>query len=193
MNILVINAGSSSLKFQYINPVTGDVLIKGLYDGLNRKDHKVTLKLTINDSKETEEKIIDNHSDVVNDLLSKLIEKKIILDLLEIKYIGHRVVHGAEDYSKTTEITDSMLRHLKAISFLAPLHNPINIEYIEILKEKLKDAKQFAVFDTAFHQTIPPEIYLYGLPKELYEKYKIRKYGFHGLVINMYLIKQANY
>jgi acetate kinase len=95
--------------------------------------------------------------------------------------VGHRVVHGAEEYSKTTEITDSMLRHLKAISFLAPLHNPVNIEYIEILKEKLKDAKQFAVFDTAFHQTIPPEIYLYGLPKDLYEKYKIRKYGFHGI------------
>jgi len=181
MNILVINAGSSSLKFQYINPLSEEVLIKGLYDGLNRKDHKVKLKLTINDSKETEEKTIENHSAVVDDLLSKLIEKKIIYDLSEIKYIGHRVVHGAEDYSKTTEITDSMLRHLKAISFLAPLHNPVNIEYIEILKEKLKDARHFAVFDTAFHQTIPPEIYLYGLPKELYEKYKIRKYGFHGI------------
>jgi len=102
MNILVINAGSSSLKFQYINPISQDVLIKGLYDGLNRKDHKVKLKLTIKDSKETEEKTIKNHSAIVDDLLSKLIEKKIISDFSEIKYIGHRVVHGAEDYSQTT-------------------------------------------------------------------------------------------
>lgn len=181
MNILVINAGSSSLKFQYINPISKEILIKGLYDGLNRKDHNITLKLTVNNKKEVFEIFLEKHSDVVDDLLSKLIENKIISDLSEIKYIGHRVVHGAEDYSKTTEITDSMLRHLKAISFLAPLHNPVNIEYIELLKEKLNTAKHFAVFDTAFHQTIPQEIYLYGLPKELYDKYKIRKYGFHGI------------
>jgi len=181
MNILVINAGSSSLKFQYINPDTGEVLIKGLYDGLNRIDGKACLRILTQGSKTTEETEIKTHRQAIEDMLSVLLEKKVVANLSDVRFLGHRVVHGAEEYSKTTEITDQMLLHLKKISFLAPLHNPVNIECIEILKEKLPAARQFAIFDTAFHQTIPEKIYLYGLPKELYEKFKIRKYGFHGI------------
>lgn len=181
MNILVINAGSSSLKFQYINPDSGEVLIKGLYDGLNRTDGKSCLRVLTIGSKTTQETEIKTHRQAIEDMLSVLIEKKIVEDISNVRFLGHRVVHGAEEYSKTTEITDQMLLHLKKISFLAPLHNPVNIECIEILKEKLPEARQFAVFDTAFHQTIPEKIYLYGLPKELYDKFKIRKYGFHGI------------
>jgi len=181
MNILVINAGSSSLKFQYINPDTGEVLIKGLYDGLNRIDGKACLRILTQGSKTTEETEIKTHRQAIEDMLSVLLEKKVVANLSDVRFLGHRVVHGAEEYSKTTEITDQMLLHLKKISFLAPLHNPVNIECIEILKEKLPAARQFAIFDTAFHQTIPEKIYPYGLPKELYEKFKIRKYGFHGI------------
>lgn len=181
MNILVINAGSSSLKFQYINPDNGEVLIKGLYDGLNRTDGKSCLRVLTIGSKTTQETEIKTHRQAIEDMLSVLMEKKIVEDISNVRFLGHRVVHGAEEYSKTTEITDQMLLHLKKISFLAPLHNPVNIECIEILKEKLPEARQFAVFDTAFHQTIPEKIYLYGLPKELYDKFKIRKYGFHGI------------
>jgi len=181
MNILVINAGSSSLKFQYINPDSGEVLIKGLYDGLNRTDEKSCLRVLTIGSKTTQETEIKTHRQAIEDMLSVLMEKKIVEDISNVRFLGHRVVHGAEEYSKTTEITDQMLLHLKKISFLAPLHNPVNIECIEILKEKLPEARQFAVFDTAFHQTIPEKIYLYGLPKELYDKFKIRKYGFHGI------------
>lgn len=181
MNILVINAGSSSLKFQYINPDSGEVLIKGLYDGLNRTDEKSCLRVLTIGSKTTQETEIKTHRQAIEDMLSVLMEKKIVEDISNVRFLGHRVVHGAEEYSKTTEITDQMLLHLKKISFLAPLHNPVNIECIEILKEKLPEARQFAVFDTAFHQTIPKKIYLYGLPKELYDKFKIRKYGFHGI------------
>jgi len=181
MNILVINAGSSSLKFQYIDPDSGEVLIKGLYDGLNRTDGKSCLRVLTLGLKTTQETEIKTHRQAIEDMLSVLIEKKIVEDISDVRFLGHRVVHGAEEYSKTTEITDQMLLHLKKISFLAPLHNPVNIECIEILKEKLPGARQFAVFDTAFHQTIPEKIYLYGLPKELYDKFKIRKYGFHGI------------
>lgn len=181
MNILIINAGSSSLKFQYINPDTEETIIKGHYDGLNRTDGKSCLRILTIGSKTTQETEIQTHRQAIEDMLSVLLEKKIVDDLSDIKYVGHRVVHGAEEYAKTTEVTDEMILHLKKISFLAPLHNPINIECIEILKEKLSQARHFAVFDTAFHQTIPERIYLYGLPKELYEKYKIRKYGFHGI------------
>lgn len=181
MNILIINAGSSSLKFQYINPDTAETIIKGHYDGLNRTDGKSCLRILTIGSKTTQETEIQTHKQAIEDMLSVLIEKNIVEDLSDVRFVGHRVVHGAEEYSKTTEVTDEMILHLKKISFLAPLHNPINIECIEILKEKLPQARHFAVFDTAFHQTIPERIYLYGLPKELYEKYKIRKYGFHGI------------
>ncbi len=181
MNILVINAGSSSLKFQYINPEAKTVLIKGQYDGINSADFKVSLKTIISGQKEVFEKKICSNKELIEDMFSILVDKKIIETTGDVRFVGHRVVHGAEEYSKTTEITDQMLLHLKKISFLAPLHNPINIEFIEILKEKIPQARHFAVFDTAFHQTIPEKIYLYGLPKELYDKFKIRKYGFHGI------------
>ncbi|HRS42369.1 MAG TPA: acetate kinase [Candidatus Diapherotrites archaeon] len=190
MNILIINAGSSSLKFQYINPDTEEILIKGHYDGLNRTDGKSCLRILTIGSKTTQETEIKTHRQAIEDMLSVLLEKKIVENLSDISSIGHRVVHGAEEYSKTTEITDTMLLHLKKISFLAPLHNPVNIECIEILKEKLPQARHFAVFDTAFHQTIPERIYLYGLPKELYDKFKIRKYGFHG-ISHQYVSKKA--
>lgn len=180
-NILVINAGSSSLKFQYINPRTNELLIKGLYDGLNRTDNKSSLKVITTGTKITQETEIKTHRQALEDMLCVLIESKIVENITDIKHIGHRVVHGGEEFFKTTEIDSSVILHLKKISFLAPLHNPVNIECIEILKEKLPEARMFAIFDTAFHQTLLEKIYLYGLPKELYKKYKIRKYGFHGI------------
>lgn len=191
MNILVINAGSSSLKFQYINPDNKIVLIKGNYDGINRSDGNPCLKKIVVSGNSTVDNIlITTHEQAIEDMLVTLTEKRIITKFSEIEYIGHRVVHGAEEYSKTTEITDKMLDHLKQISFLAPLHNPLNIKCIEILKEKLPTSKQYAVFDTAFHQSMPDKIFLYALPKELYDKYKIRKYGFHG-ISHQYVSKEA--
>ena len=175
--ILVINAGSSSLKFQLIEFTARDVLMKGMIDaiGLDR------CTLTIMDCGVEKKKnsVVKNHEEAIQFVMQHLIEEDAIGDIAEIKAVGHRVVHGGESYTGAVQIDATVLMQLTVLSELAPLHNPANISCI-IACQKVIPAPQVAVFDTAFHSTIPKEKYLYGLPYEYYEKYHIRKYGFHG-------------
>ncbi len=182
MKILIVNAGSSSLKFQLFDAQTEAVLIKGHYDGIGLSDSESSCerKLVIDGTAERTSCAVRGHGGAIGDMLETLRAKGIIADRREITAVGHRVVHGAERYSATTLIDDTMMAELGKIAFLAPLHNPVGIACIEILIRELPGVRQYAVFDTAFHQTMPEETYLYGLPYALYKKFGIRKYGFHG-------------
>jgi len=178
MDVLVINAGSSSLKFQLINPETEKIIIKGHYDRIGGNCFR---KITFNNKKIKEDVfLITDYNKAIEDMLDYLVNNNVVNSLEEIKFVGHRVVHGGEKYAHTLEINDDVLKTLDEMSFLAPLHNPINLKCIKTILYKLPNSRNFAIFDTAFHQTMPKEVYLYALPKEIYEKYKIRKYGFHG-------------
>ncbi|MDD3178359.1 MAG: acetate kinase [Candidatus ainarchaeum sp.] len=180
-NILVINAGSSSLKFELADFENEKTLIVGQFDGIGVSGRTCLRKIKFNDKKLKDEFDILEHDLAVSNLLDFLIENNIITSFFEINYVVHRIVHGAEKYNKTTELTSEVLEDLKKYNFLAPLHNPVNLKCVEILKGHLPEStKHFGVFDTAFHSTIPLENYLYALPIELYEKFKIRSYGFHG-------------
>ncbi|NLT58439.1 MAG: acetate kinase [Clostridiales bacterium] len=181
MKILVINAGSSSLKYQLIETDTNEVLAKGLcerigIDGLlNHTSAKGEIK-----GKETPMK---NHADAIKAVIESITSADYgcISSLSEIDAVGHRVVHGSETFSGSVMITDAVMQSLEECAELAPLHNPPNIVGINACKEVMGDAiPQVGVFDTAFHQTMPERAYLYGLPYEYYEKYKIRRFGFHG-------------
>lgn len=167
MNILVINSGSSSLKFQLINTSDETVITKGVVDGIGLEICKVKI--------DGDEEVIflENHKVALNHVLEKI--DKSIIDA-----IGHRVVHGGEYYSSPAIIDETLIQRVSELSDLAPLHNPANIQGIVACSDVLPNLKQVAVFDTAYHQTIPPKAYMYGIPYEYYEKYKIRKYGFHG-------------
>ncbi len=181
MKILVINAGSSSLKYQLFEMPEGKVLAKGLCERIGI-DGKLKHKNGDNAEYVIDAKM-DNHAMaieiVINTLLSK--EQGCIADISEIKAVGHRVVHGGEEFSKSELITDAVLKAIDECSQLAPLHNPPNLTGINACWEVMgKEVSQVAVFDTAFHQTMPQKAYVYPIPYEYYEKYKIRKYGFHG-------------
>ncbi len=177
MKILVVNAGSSSLKFQLFNGATEEVLIRGHYDGIGTAFTGSCLR-NINSGKEN--CIISTHGDAITDMLNQMETLQVLKSRKDITAVGHRVVHGGERYKSITGITRGVVDELKKISYLAPLHNPINVSCIEILAGALPGIPQFAVFDTAFHQTMPEEIFLYALPLDLYHKFGIRKYGFHG-------------
>lgn len=176
--IIAINAGSSSLKFQLFEMPSETVLTKGLVERIGLDQGVFTI--SVNGEKHTETADISNHAIAVKMLLKKLTEFKIIQDLNEIDGIGHRVVHGGEKFSDSTLLTDETIREIEEISELAPLHNPANLVGIKAFKEVLPEVPAVAVFDTAFHQTMPEQSYLYSLPYEYYEKFGIRKYGFHG-------------
>jgi len=180
-NILIINSGSSSLKFQLFNSKNEQDLIKGHFDGigtLGKKNCEIKYEIkNINNKLEVQ---IKSHKDAIKELIKVMLDKKVITDLNEIKSVGHRIVHGGEKYYKPTKLTKKVLDELEKISDLAPLHNPINISCAKIIMKQIPNAKHFGLFDTAFHHTIPKKIFLYALPKELYKKYGIRKYGFHG-------------
>ena len=181
MKILVLNCGSSSLKYQLINMTDESVLAKGLcerigIDGSNMKhspagkdDYKI-------------ETPMPSHKDAVKLVLDALVDGShgVIANIGEINAVGHRVVHGGENFAKSVVIDGVVKNALEACSQLAPLHNPANIIGIEACQAQLPNVPQIAVFDTSFHQTMPEKAYLYALPYEYYEKYKIRKYGFHG-------------
>ena len=167
MNILVINSGSSSIKFQLFNMKDESVLMKGMVDGIGLKTCKFVF-----DGKE-EPFAAKNHEKGMEHILSLIPKEK-------IDAIGHRVVHGGEKYRESVIINEDVKKTIKDLFSLAPLHNPPNLEGIEACSKLLPDKAQVAVFDTAFHSTIPKEAYLYGIPYSYYEKYKIRKYGFHG-------------
>lgn len=176
--IIAINAGSSSLKFQLFEMPSEEVITKGLIERIGL--HDSIFSITVNGEKNKETTDIPDHEVAVKLLLGKLTSLGIIQSLDEIEGIGHRVVHGGEEFNDSIIITDDVLNKIEALSELAPLHNPANITGIRAFQQVLPSVPAIAVFDTAFHQTMPESAYLYSLPYEYYEKYGIRKYGFHG-------------
>ncbi|MDM5195670.1 acetate kinase [Bacillus hominis] len=176
--IIAINAGSSSLKFQLFEMPSETVLTKGLVERIGLEDSIFTI--TVNGEKQKEITNIPDHAVAVNMLLKKLTENGIVKSLDEIGGIGHRVVHGGEKFADSVLINDEVLADIEELSDLAPLHNPANLVGIKAFQEVLPNVPAVAVFDTAFHQTMPESAFLYSLPYEYYEKFGIRKYGFHG-------------
>ncbi|MGG4546161.1 acetate kinase [Rossellomorea marisflavi] len=176
--VIAINAGSSSLKFQLFDMPEETVITKGLVERIGLKDSVFTI--SVNGEKNEEITDIPNHEVAVKMLLDKLTGFGIISSLDEIEGIGHRVVHGGEVFNESVLITDEVLGKIDELSELAPLHNPANLTGIQAFRNILPNVPAVAVFDTAFHQTMPESSFLYSLPYEYYEKYGIRKYGFHG-------------
>ncbi|WP_160723996.1 acetate kinase [Bacillus sp. USDA818B3_A] len=176
--VIAINAGSSSLKFQLFEMPSEEVITKGLIERIGLNDS--IFNITVNGEKVEEVTDIPDHDIAVKMLLDKLTSLGIIKSLNEIEGIGHRVVHGGEAFNDSALITDEVLAKIEELSELAPLHNPANATGIKAFKQVLPNVPAVAVFDTAFHQTMPESSFLYSLPYEYYEKYGIRKYGFHG-------------
>ncbi|WP_455662712.1 acetate kinase [Pradoshia sp.] len=176
--IIAINAGSSSLKFQLFEMPEEKVITKGIVERIGLPDS--IFSITVDGEKKKIVTDIPDHSVAVNLLLEKLTEYKIINSLEEIEGIGHRVVHGGEIFTDSAVITDEVLAQIEQLSELAPLHNPANATGIKAFREVLPNVPAVAVFDTAFHQTMPESSYLYSLPYDYYKEYGIRKYGFHG-------------
>lgn len=176
--VMAINAGSSSLKFQLFEMPSEKVITKGLVERIGLKNSAFTLSVEGENVSETVD--IPNHEVAVGLLLKKLIDHRIIDSFEEIDGVGHRVVHGGEVFSDSVLITEDVIGEIEKLSELAPLHNPANITGIQAFRRILDDVPAVAVFDTAFHQTMAAGSYLYSLPLEYYEKYGIRKYGFHG-------------
>lgn len=176
--VIAINAGSSSLKFQLFEMPSEEVITKGLIERIGLNDS--IFNITVNGEKVQEITDIPDHEVAVKLLLEKLTSSGIINSLDEIEGIGHRVVHGGEAFNDSVLITEDVIRQIEALSELAPLHNPANITGILAFQRVLPNVPAIAVFDTAFHQTMPESSFLYSLPYDYYEKYGIRKYGFHG-------------
>ena len=181
MNILVINCGSSSLKFQLIDSENEKWIAKGICERIGIDGSRIVYTPAGGD-KEVTESVMVNHTDAIRLVLDALTNEKngVVKDLSEIGAVGHRIVHGGEKFSKATIIDEEVLKAIEECNDLAPLHNPANLIGIRACKELMPDTPMVAVFDTAFHQTMPEKAYLYGTPYEYYEKYKIRRYGFHG-------------
>lgn len=180
MNVLVINCGSSSLKYQLINSDTEAVLAKGLCERIGIDGRLVYQKAGCD--KEITEASMPTHKEAIQMVLHALTNEKsgAIKSLEEVNAIGHRVVHGGEKFAASAVITDEMIKAVEECNDLAPLHNPANLIGIRVCAELMPHVPQVGVFDTAFHQTMPAKAYLYGLPLDYYKKYKIRRYGFHG-------------
>ncbi|WP_055070996.1 acetate/propionate family kinase [Clostridium massiliamazoniense] len=181
MNILVINCGSSSLKYQLINMNNEDVLASGLVERIGIEGSVLTQKVEGRD-KYIVETPMENHNVAIKLVLDALIDEKngVIKSMDEIKAVGHRIVHGGEKYTKSAIVTEEVINDIREASKLAPLHNPAHIMGIEACQKLMPSVPMVVVFDTAFHQTMPEKAFMYGLPYELYEKHHIRKYGFHG-------------
>ena len=180
MNVLVINCGSSSLKYQLINSDTEDVLAKGLCERIGIDGRLVYQKAGCD--KEITEAAMPTHKEAIQMVLDALVNDKTgaIKSLSEVNAVGHRIVHGGEKFASSVVITDEVLEAVAQCNDLAPLHNPANLIGINACKELMPGVPMVAVFDTAFHQTMPEKAYRYGLPYEYYENYKVRRYGFHG-------------
>lgn len=180
MNVLVINCGSSSLKYQLIDSVSEAVLAKGLCERIGIDGRLVYQKSGLD--KEITEAAMPTHKEAIQMVLDALVNPKTgaIASLSEIGAVGHRVVHGGEKFTASTLLTDEAMKAIEECNDLAPLHNPANLIGINACKELMPNVPMVGVFDTAFHQTMPKKAYLYGLPHEYYEKYKVRRYGFHG-------------
>ena len=180
MKVLVVNCGSSSLKYQLIDMETENVMAKGYLEKIGLPDSFLTH--TVNGEKHKIEEKVENHEQGIKLVIDQLLHKDygVIKDLKEIDAVGHRVVHGGEKFSGSVVITDEVVEAIKECIPLAPLHNPAGIIGIEACKKALPGVPMVGVFDTAFHQTMPEKAYMYAIPYEYYEKYGIRKYGFHG-------------
>ncbi len=180
MNVLVINCGSSSLKFQLINSDTEAVLAKGLCERIGI-DGRLTYQ-PAGGEKTTEDKPMPTHTEAIQYVIDALTseDRGVVGSLEEIGAVGHRVVHGGEKFASSAVITDEMIKAVEECNDLAPLHNPANLIGIAACKELMPNTPMVGVFDTAFHQTMPEKAYMYGLPYEYYEDYKVRRYGFHG-------------
>ena len=176
--ILAINAGSSSLKFQLLAMPSEEVLTVGLVERIGLSDGVFKIEFGDEEVKKTLD--IPDHNKAVELLMDALLENKIVESFDDIAGVGHRVVHGGEKFASSAVVTDEILSVIEELSDLAPLHNPANITGIKAFAKKLPNAVSVAVFDTAFHQTMPPTSYLYPIKYELYKNHAIRKYGFHG-------------
>lgn len=178
MKVLCVNAGSSSLKFQLYDMPAEISIIGGYVEKIGAKDSFYTIK---HEGKKTEvKKSISDHVEAVEVMLEELVNYGAVKNLEEIRGVGHRVVHGGEKYAKSVVIDDQVMKDIKEFTKFAPLHHPANIAGIKAMQKALPEAVQVAVFDTAFHQTIPKIQYMYPVPMAWYEKYGVRKYGFHG-------------
>ena len=180
MKVLVLNSGSSSLKYQVIDMETEEMLVKGYFERIGQPNSFLTHK--VKGVKHKFEHQAQNHEQAIKFVLSRLTNDHygVIKDLNELAGIGHRVVHGGEKFSDAVIIDDNVIEEIKRCSELAPLHNPAAILGMEACRKVVPNVKMVAVFDTAFHQTMPEKAFLYGLPYELYKENHIRKYGFHG-------------
>ena len=191
MNILVINCGSSSLKFQLINSESEEVIAKGLCERIAIEGSRMVYTPKGGEKQITVAPMSD-HTAAIQMVLAALTDEKtgVVKELGEIGAVGHRIVHGGERFASSTVITEEVLKAIEECNDLAPLHNPANLIGIRACQQLMKDTPMVAVFDTAFHQTMPEEAYLYGLPYRYYEDYKIRRYGFHG-TSHSYVSKKA--
>ncbi len=178
MKILSVNAGSSSLKFTCFELPEEKVLISGYFEKIGLDDSFYTIK--INGEKIKKEVLIKDHSVAISYLIKELLENGVIKSLEDIDGVGHRLVHGGDKYNKSVLIDDDVIKTVSELSSLAPLHNPANIIGVKAFREAMPNTKMVGVFDTAFHQTMAEKEYLYPVPKEWYQKYGVRKYGFHG-------------
>ena len=179
MNVLIINAGSSSLKYQLMNPETGDVSAKGLCERIyidGRLTHKVGDKKVVKDIP------MPTHSEAIQAVLEILVDPVdgVIKSVDEIDAVGHRVLHGGMEFSDSCIINDEVIKAIEKCIPLGPLHNPANLMGIRACQAVMPKTPQVAVFDTAFHMTMPPKAYRYAIPQEYYENDDIRRYGFHG-------------
>ena len=190
MNILVINCGSSSLKFQLINAESEEVLAKGLCERIGI-DGRLTYQ-PAGGEKEISEKAMPTHTEAIQFVIDALTNEKtgVVKSLSEIGAVGHRIVHGGEKFASSVVIKEEVKKAVEECNDLAPLHNPANLIGVEACEKLMPGTPMVAVFDTAFHQTMPEKAYMYGLPYEYYEKYKVRRYGFHG-TSHSYVSKKA--
>lgn len=178
MKILCVNAGSSSLKFQLVEMPEEKLIISGYIEKIGLKDSFWTTK--VNGEKIKGERYLKNHKEAAEVLIEELLKHKAVESLDEIKGVGHRVLHGGEKYSDSVIITDEVIQDIKDLTKLGPLHHPSNLAGIEAMQKALPGVPMVAVYDTAFHQTMPKVNYMYPVPMEWYTKYGVRKYGFHG-------------
>lgn len=181
MKVLVINCGSSSLKFQLINSEDDSVLAKGLCERIGLEGSRLVYNKA-SQEKEIINEDMPNHKRAVELVIAALTDKNkgVIESLKDVDAVGHRIVHGGEKFAKSVLIDDEVIKAIEECNELAPLHNPANLIGIKSCRELMPDTPMVAVFDTAFHQTMPAKAYLYGLPYKYYEDYKVRRYGFHG-------------
>ncbi len=189
MKLLSVNVGSSSLKFRFYEMPTQEVLIKGVFERIGLEDSFYTIKF---DGGKIEKKVnLENHTEAVKCLVDEMLESGIISNVNEIDAVGHRIVHGGDKYDKSIIITNEVLEDVRGFCSLAPLHNPAGIAGVEAFQKILKDVKMVACFDTAFHQTLEKDKFLYPVPYEWYTEYGVRKYGFHGMSHKYISVKMA--